>query len=68
VGELYQVAVEHITILDKVEGAPNLFQLEPIEIEGIARPVSAYFFQASASGVPRYPSERWQNQTAGGSS
>jgi gamma-glutamylcyclotransferase (GGCT)/AIG2-like uncharacterized protein YtfP len=66
-GELYEVAVDQVPLLDEIEGAPALFRLEPIALEGVQGPAFAYFYQPAPAGIPRYPGERWQNSTRGGS-
>jgi gamma-glutamylcyclotransferase (GGCT)/AIG2-like uncharacterized protein YtfP len=67
-GELYEVLTTLVRVLDEVEGAPTLFRLEPVAIEGAAGPVFAYLYQPAAAGVPRYPGQRWDNTRSGGSS
>ena len=49
-GELYEVAVGLIPRLDSAEGAPTLFRLEPIAVEGREGTVFAYFYQRSVEG------------------
>jgi gamma-glutamylcyclotransferase (GGCT)/AIG2-like uncharacterized protein YtfP len=58
-GELYEVAVDLLPLLDKAEGAPTLYRLEPIEVEGWDGPASAYLYQKSVEGKPAYPDNRW---------
>jgi gamma-glutamylaminecyclotransferase len=58
-GELYEVAVRLIPLLDKAEGAPTLYRLEPIELEGWDGPASAYLYQQSVKGKPVCPDNRW---------
>jgi gamma-glutamylaminecyclotransferase len=67
-GELYEVPVAKVAFLDEAEGAPTLFRLEPIAIEGVPGPVLAYLYQPAPSGVPRYPWQRWENRKGGGRS
>jgi gamma-glutamylaminecyclotransferase len=59
VGELYQVAVSRIPQLDAEEGAPTLFRLEPVAVEGRDEPVSAYLYQRSVEGSPLCSGGRW---------
>jgi gamma-glutamylcyclotransferase (GGCT)/AIG2-like uncharacterized protein YtfP len=60
-GELYEVAENLRTALDSMEGAPSLFKLEEVEIDGIAGPVLAYVYQRSTKGRPRCTAGTWQN-------
>jgi gamma-glutamylcyclotransferase (GGCT)/AIG2-like uncharacterized protein YtfP len=60
-GELYEVAGGLVARLDRIEGAPRLFRLEPVLIEGHAGPVLAYFYQPNPGGIPLYSGDRWQN-------
>jgi gamma-glutamylcyclotransferase (GGCT)/AIG2-like uncharacterized protein YtfP len=64
-GELYEVPHAHIAVLDEIEAAPALFQLERIHIEDVAGPAFAYFYQPAAAGVPRYSRQRWDNRRNG---
>jgi gamma-glutamylcyclotransferase (GGCT)/AIG2-like uncharacterized protein YtfP len=66
-GELYECPVARVAVLDEAEGAPTLFRLEPVGIEGAAGPVFAYLYQPAPAGVPRYPGQRWDNRNDGGS-
>jgi gamma-glutamylaminecyclotransferase len=59
-GELYEVAEGARPTLDSAEGAPSLFKLEPIELDGVTGPVVAYFYQRSVKGRPRCAGV-WQN-------
>ncbi len=60
-GELYEVDRELVSSLDEVEGAPELFRLAPVEVEDVAGPVQAYFYQRDVFGRARCPSGRWDN-------
>jgi molybdenum cofactor cytidylyltransferase len=44
-GELYEVDRRLIAHLDRIEGAPELFRLEPVEIEGEQTVAFAYLYQ-----------------------
>lgn len=59
VGELYEVAVDRIPLLDAEEGAPTLYRLEPVEVESWVGPVSAYFYRHAVVGAPLCPDDRW---------
>jgi gamma-glutamylcyclotransferase (GGCT)/AIG2-like uncharacterized protein YtfP len=63
-GELYRVEPALRARLDAVEGAPFLFDLGPVEVEGEAAPVYAYCYQHRADGRPRLASGRWDNGRA----
>jgi gamma-glutamylcyclotransferase (GGCT)/AIG2-like uncharacterized protein YtfP len=60
-GELYEVAADLVARLDRIEGAPNLYRLEPVLIEGHAGRVLAYFYRQDTHGVPLCAGDRWQN-------
>lgn len=60
-GELYQVALDLRSWLDRIEGAPTLFRLEPIELDGNEGPAFAYFFQQSSEGFARCFDGVWHN-------
>jgi gamma-glutamylaminecyclotransferase len=60
-GELYEVDASRLAALEALEEAPEMFRLEPVEIEGRATSVFAYFYQRSSDGVPRLEG-RWSDQ------
>jgi gamma-glutamylcyclotransferase (GGCT)/AIG2-like uncharacterized protein YtfP len=60
-GELYEVSASRFPVLEALEEAPGLFRLEPIEVEGRAAPVYAYFYRRTTEGVRRC-AERWRQQ------
>jgi gamma-glutamylaminecyclotransferase len=60
-GELFEVDQALRPWLDDVEGAPDLYHLGPVEIDGVAEEVQTYFYQGSALGWPRCPAGRWNN-------
>jgi gamma-glutamylaminecyclotransferase len=68
VGELYEVARALLGKLDEIEGAPQLFRLEPVAVDGVRGVVFAYFYQPHPAGVPGYAPERWDNARTGGRS
>jgi gamma-glutamylaminecyclotransferase len=61
-GELYEIDADLIARLDRIEGAPSLFRLEPILIDGYAGGVFAYFYQPSTEGLPLCAGDRWKNK------
>lgn len=60
VGELFEVPLHLLPQLDEIEGAPTLFRLEAVLLEGQDQPVFAYFYQQLSTGV-LYTAERWDN-------
>lgn len=61
-GELYEIDASLIALLDRIEGAPSLFRLEPVLIEDYPGEVFAYFYQASLEGCSRCEDNRWKNK------
>jgi gamma-glutamylcyclotransferase (GGCT)/AIG2-like uncharacterized protein YtfP len=61
-GELYEVAADLMERLDRIEGAPNLYRLEPVLIENHPGDVFAYFYQQPTMGFPLCAEERWRNE------
>src|SRR5262249_10875389 len=59
-GELYEVERRLIRPLDMIEGSPESYRLEPVEIEGEAGSVSAYLFQKSTAGLRQIAAGRWR--------
>jgi gamma-glutamylaminecyclotransferase len=62
-GELYEVARSRIPTLDELEEAPTQFRLEPVEVEGAAGPVYAYFYQQDPRDLALCEGGRWRNRT-----
>ncbi len=60
-GEVYEVEETLLSWLDTVEGSPDWFKREPIDIEGFSEPVWAYFYQGDPAGGQRIASGRWDN-------
>lgn len=60
-GELYEVEESVRPLLDVMEGAPTLFRLEEIYLEGHPEPVLAYLYQRSTRGLPRCADGVWRN-------
>jgi gamma-glutamylcyclotransferase (GGCT)/AIG2-like uncharacterized protein YtfP len=52
-GELYMVAASRLPALDALEEAPDVFRLEPVEIEGRTAAAYAYFYQHRTDGLSR---------------
>jgi gamma-glutamylcyclotransferase (GGCT)/AIG2-like uncharacterized protein YtfP len=65
-GEVYQIADEIIPLLDQIEGAPELYQLGRVFLEGIEEPVYAYFYRRHPLNVARYPASRWDSRRSTG--
>jgi gamma-glutamylcyclotransferase (GGCT)/AIG2-like uncharacterized protein YtfP len=59
-GELYEVEAALIPRLDRIEGAPELYRLGQVALEGCDRPVYAYFYQQSTEGHSPCADGRWQ--------
>jgi gamma-glutamylcyclotransferase (GGCT)/AIG2-like uncharacterized protein YtfP len=57
-GELYEVEASRLAVLEALEEAPDLFRLEPAEVEGYT-PVYAYFYRRTTDGAPRCAG-RWK--------
>ena len=51
-----------LAYLDRVEGAPTLFVLAPVEIDGVEEPVWTYHYQREARGRPLIESGKWDNR------
>ncbi len=58
-GELYEVAAGLIPRLDSEEGAPTLFRLEPVSVDGRDATVFAYLYQRSVEGARLCSGNRW---------
>jgi gamma-glutamylcyclotransferase (GGCT)/AIG2-like uncharacterized protein YtfP len=63
-GELYRVETRLLHRLDQIEGAPSVFRLEPIFVEGVEEPVFAYFHQQSIPGRALCDNDCWVNRKA----
>jgi gamma-glutamylcyclotransferase (GGCT)/AIG2-like uncharacterized protein YtfP len=61
-GELYQVATTLLPRLDRIEGAPELYRLEPILIAEHSGPVFAYFYQGDIRNRRLCVPPRWENR------
>jgi gamma-glutamylcyclotransferase (GGCT)/AIG2-like uncharacterized protein YtfP len=62
-GELYEVAGSLVPELDEAEGSPSWFRLGPVEVEGHAGSVYAYFYQPDTRGEALCKGGRWSNPT-----
>jgi len=60
-GELYEVGRSLLPWLDREEGAPDLFALAPVEVEGVEGPAWAYYYQGDVTGRPLVESGVWDN-------
>ena len=58
-GELYEVERRLIPRLDKIEGAPELYRLEPVEVEGESAAVAAYVYRRPTDGYALCEENRW---------
>ncbi len=58
-GELYEVDASRLPVLEALEEAPDVFRLEPVEIEGRTAAVYAYFYQRETEGAARWEG-RWR--------
>jgi len=63
-GEIYAVTAALRAVLDRVEGAPHLYRMREILLDGIRELVFAYFYQSDVSGVPQVADGRWDNRRA----
>jgi gamma-glutamylcyclotransferase (GGCT)/AIG2-like uncharacterized protein YtfP len=61
-GELYEVDCALVDWLDAMEGSPDWFKLEPVEVEGQGGVVWAYFYQGEPGDRPRVAAGRWENK------
>jgi gamma-glutamylaminecyclotransferase len=61
-GELVAVPASLRDRLDRIEGAPRVYCMEEISLEGIAQQVYSYFFQGNVVGFPMVENGRWDNR------
>jgi gamma-glutamylcyclotransferase (GGCT)/AIG2-like uncharacterized protein YtfP len=59
-GELYEVERMLIPHLDLIEGAPEQYRLEPMEIEGETAPVHGYIYRKAVDGLLLCEEDRWR--------
>lgn len=60
-GELYEVNCSLVSWLDAVEGSPDWFRLEPIEVANEDGVIWSYLYQGDPGDRPRIASGRWEN-------
>jgi gamma-glutamylcyclotransferase (GGCT)/AIG2-like uncharacterized protein YtfP len=60
-GELYEVDRSLLCWLDAVEGAPGLFALGPVELEGNRGPATAYFYRMPTEDRTPVAGGEWDN-------
>jgi gamma-glutamylaminecyclotransferase len=60
-GELYEVDCALVDWLDAMEGSPDWFKLDPVELAHHDGVVWAYFFQGEVGEKPRIVSGWWEN-------
>jgi gamma-glutamylaminecyclotransferase len=60
-GELYDIDTHLLPVLDHIENVPTLYRRDVVELEDIAGPVVAYFYQGSTADAPMHPTARWDN-------
>jgi gamma-glutamylcyclotransferase (GGCT)/AIG2-like uncharacterized protein YtfP len=58
-GELYETDASLIKRLDRIEGAPDLYRLEPILLEAQPGEVFAYFYRQNTEGCLLCAGDRW---------
>jgi gamma-glutamylcyclotransferase (GGCT)/AIG2-like uncharacterized protein YtfP len=63
-GELLTVAASLRDYLDQLEGAPDLYRLEEVALEGVAGPAYSYLYQLDPRGAAPIESGRWDNRRA----
>lgn len=61
-GELYETAATTIERLDRLEGAPDLYRLEPILLDFPLGDAFAYFYRQSTTGFPLCVENRWPSE------
>jgi gamma-glutamylcyclotransferase (GGCT)/AIG2-like uncharacterized protein YtfP len=63
-GEIFSVANSIRGILDQVEGAPDLYLLEQVHIEGVISPVFSYLYRGKVGAASLIENGRWDNRKA----
>lgn len=63
VGEVYEVDDATLARLDRLEGHPNFYRRDPIDVEGFEGEVIAYFMPRAAD-YPVITSGDWVNRAA----
>jgi hypothetical protein len=57
----YEAERRLIPQLDRIEGAPTQYRLEPLEIEGEEGPVLGYVYRLATEGCRLRQENRWVN-------
>ena len=57
-GEVFLVQAALLPRLDRLEGAPTVYQLQPIRLANFPHPTQAYFYRLDTTGL-RECGERW---------
>lgn len=62
-GELWEIHNSRMTLLDQIEGAPSLYRMEAVDIDGEDREVYSYFFKLRIrnANAPILENNRWTN-------
>lgn len=60
-GELWEIDDSRKNLLDQIEGAPNMYRLEAVNIEGEEQPVQSYFYRLRSKNTPLYEACSWDN-------
>lgn len=60
-GEIWEVDGGLKPILDRIEGSPRMYGLEPVSIDGDDRQIYAYFFRLRSPNTAIYEAARWDN-------
>jgi gamma-glutamylcyclotransferase (GGCT)/AIG2-like uncharacterized protein YtfP len=63
-GELWEIHKSRMSLLDRIEGAPVMYRMEAVEIEGETREVYSYFFKVrvNSQNIPVLEGNRWENK------
>lgn len=64
-GEVYEVPIEALPGMDRMEGHPHFYCRKPVDLEGDVKDAIAYFFVDKESLVDNYPeieSGDWLNR------
>jgi gamma-glutamylaminecyclotransferase len=67
-GELWEINKSLMPMLDRIEGAPNLYRMEKVEIENEEKEVYSYFFKLKTDNkkTPVIENNCWVNQDGSG--
>jgi molybdenum cofactor cytidylyltransferase len=58
-GELYEVDRRLLPLLDGIEGAPELYRLEPVEVDGEVGAVHGYLYRQAVQTAVLCADDRW---------